>query len=222
MAAVYKYFSKQEFVDGFLNDGTVYFNALSYFIACEEVQLRDEQEGSLLFRPADGLKADLISGRQIGMSGAFISRARNSHRIFVFCASQACSASLAQRFKSNYCVEISDADEFCLRLQRKLKSPIYRLRNSELLSGAVNYVDNTEVPSVDHALPERIIFRKQMTFSIEKEHRFAFALDRDAFNAYNVDYSIGEFNASPTKLVRPRIIKIGPTKDFCKQVLDLA
>jgi hypothetical protein len=218
MTAIYKYISKQEYVDNFLNEGEIFFQSLSYFTGCEEAQLRDKQEGALIFRPPDGLKLDLASGRQIGHSGALISRARNAHRLFIFRTSLSCSIHLARRFNTNYCIKICDVDEFSRRLQLKLKEPVQRLKNTKLLRGTVSYVPATAELGVDHALAEKIIFRKQDTFSTEKEYRFAFGLDANAFDAYNVDYSIGEFEAQQPKLVQPRILRIGPLNDICKAI----
>lgn len=218
MTALYKYLSKSEFVDSFLNEGNVFFQSLSHFTACEETQLRDKLEGTLLYEPLHGLKPNLASGRQISLPGALISEVRKTHRIYVFCTSLRCTNNLAQRFKSNWCVEISDLDEFGRRLAWKLRDPVQRFRNTKLLSGPVYYGAKTEMPGIDHALPEKIIFRKQETFSIETEYRFAFGLDANAFDAYNVDYSIGEFRVPEVKPSKPRILKIGPLHDICKTV----
>lgn len=222
MKPVFKYFSNREFVDSFLNEGTVFFNSLSYFTACEEDQLRDEEEGSLLYQPTMGLQVNNLTSRShFHLNGALISKVRSTHRIYVFCTSLTRSNGLAQRFKSKYCLEISDIDEFERRLRKKMRDPVQRLKNRILLSGAVSYSSETEEPGPNHALPEKIIFRKHKSFSVEDEYRLAFSLDKNAFDPYNVDYSIGQFTAKLEKLGRPRILKIGPLLDICKLVHDL-
>lgn len=215
MSSIYKYFSKQEYAESFMNEGQVFFQSLSHFTACEEVQLRDEQEGSLLYKPSGGLQLNLTSGGQVAHHGEFISRAKNAHRIFVFCTSLTCSSQLAQRFKAKFCVEIFDLDEFSRRLQNKMRDPIQRFKNPLILRSNVQYVSKTTEPGIDHALTEKIIFRKQQTFAVEAEYRFAFGLDTNVFDAYNVEYSIGQFNLHAAKLTQPRVIKIGPLSDIC-------
>ena len=115
-------------------------------------------------------------------------------------------------------MEISDLEEFERRMSSKIKDSVQRLKNQSLLSGIVNYSDENSEPGPDHALSEKIIFRKQRSFSIEREYRFAFALDKNAFDAYQVDYSVGAFNASPSKLNHARTLKIGGLGDICKLV----
>ncbi len=221
MPSVYKYFSKEEYAESFLNEGRVFFQSLSHFTACEEEQLRDEKEGALFFLPSGGLKLDIASGGQINHHGAFISRIKNAHRLFVFCASLTCARHLAQRFKADHCVEISDLDEFSRRLQMKMRDPVHRHRNTKLLRSEVNYVSETTEPGIDHALTEKIIFRKQSSFAIESEYRFAFGLDSNAFATYNVEYAIGQFRPTTAKPSKPRILKIGPLFDICKLVHDI-
>jgi hypothetical protein len=220
MTITYKYFSLADFAASFLKEGKVYFNTLAYFINCEEAQLRDETEDALVYRPKGGLEINnLTTGRSLKLNAGLISKVRHPGRIYVFCTSLIKSKALVQRFNAPYCVEIFDVEEFSRRLRMKFKNPIERMRHQKLLCGQIEYKTQSNQGGTDHALPEKIIYSKPPEFQIEAEYRHAFTKDKAGFDAYQVEYSLGNFE--PTKLENsaPRIIRLGDLRDICRLVV---
>lgn len=53
-------------------------------------------------------------------------------------------------------------------------------------------------------------------FSHEKEYRFAFAVDKDAFDVDNVSYSLAYDVESPTYTIDYKVIRLGNLSDICR------
>jgi hypothetical protein len=85
-----------------------------------------------------------------------------------------------------------------------------------LLQGDVDYYKEENEPGVRHACPDKIIMSKVHRFSDEREYRYAFALDKNAFQVNNVDYSLSNDVTISNTVGRPRILKLGNLLDICK------
>jgi hypothetical protein len=152
------------------------------------------------------------------LNAGLISKVRHPGRIYVYCTSLTKSRVLVERFKAPYCIEILDTEEFSRRLRMKLKNPIERMRNRTLLSGAIEYKTESNQGGTDHALPEKIIYSKPLRFQIETEYRHAFTKDRVGFDAYQVEYKMGNFETTKIENSAPRIIRIGDLRDICRLI----
>lgn len=167
------------------------FNTLSYFLLCEDEARRDYLEDSNIYRPSDGLQITLTKTQQKLIDPrALISKVKNPHRVFVFCTSTENSDYLYQKFSAKGCVEILDLNEFKKRISRVMKKPIHNIKSTTLLAGNVSYYNHEQESGTRHACPDQIIMSKLISFSQEREFRFAFAKDRNAFDVNNVEYSL--------------------------------
>lgn len=199
--SVFKYFGQKQHLESFVSKGEVMFNTLSYFLSCEDEARRDYLEDSNIYRPSNGLQITLTKTQQkLTDPRALISKVKNPHRVFVFCTSTENSDYLYQKFSAEGCVEILNLDQFKKRMLHVIKKPIHNIKNQTLLANAVSYYDHQQEVGTRHACPDQIIMSKLMNFSEEKEFRFAFAKDKNAFDVNNVDYSLSS-GIVPSNLV---------------------
>lgn len=218
--SAFKYFSQKPHLDGFLKNGEVFFNTLSYFLSCEDPTRRDEIEDSNIYKPADGLQITLTdSQQQLVDHRGLISKVKNAHRVFVFCTSLELSEELSQKFCSVGCVEIFDIEEFNRRLKKRIKNPAHNIKNQELLSGKVDYYNLAQESGTRHACPDQIIMSKIERFSDEKEYRIAFAKDANAFAVNNVDYYLANSPIPSSKAGTPKKLILGDLTDIARVVM---
>jgi hypothetical protein len=187
--SVFKYFGQKQHLESFARKGEVMFNTLLYFLSCEDEARRDYLEDSNIYRPSNGLQITLTKTQQkLTDPRALISKVKNPHRVFIFCSSTENSDYLYKKFSAVGCVEIFNLNEFKKRVLRAIKQPIHNIKNQTLLADTVSYYDHEQESGTRHACPDQIIMSKLMNFSEEKEFRFAFAKDKNAFDVNNVDY----------------------------------
>lgn len=219
---IYKYFSQIKYQNSFLDKGEVCFNSLSYFLSCEDNARKDITEGASLYRPFGGLVGNSSTGGSFVTSKALISQIKRPDRFFIFSTSMELSDSLYNKFRSVGAVEISDIEEFNRMLRHGIQEKIRKfiIKNPNLISGRVDYYNYENEPETRHARPDIIAMSKlaHPNFTMEKEYRFLFAKDRDAFNVNNVNHSL----ASEISLMQgphPKIIlNLGSLHDICKVV----
>ncbi len=218
--STFKYFSQESYLDGFLKNGEVFFNTLSYFLSCKDPARRDETEDSNIYKPADGLQITLTERQQqLVDHRGLISKVKNAHRIFVFCTSLELSEELSKKFCSVGCVEIFDIEEFKIRLKKRIKSPAHNIKNKELLSGKVDYYNLAQESDTRHACPDQIIMSKIEHFSDEKEYRIAFAKDANAFAVNNIDYYLANSPIPSSKEGIPKKLILGNLTDIARVVM---
>ena len=219
MAYIFKYFSKHEYAENFISKGEVYFNSLSYFLSCEEVSKRDPYEDANIYKPANGLQITNINSHEKSIDPrSLISKLKGPHRIFVFCTSMLLNEHLWKKFNSVSCVEITDLEKFRDRIAKAIVRPILRLKNRTLLAGEVEYVDSQQEPGTRHACPDQIVMSKFNGYSDEKEYRFAFAIDKYAFDVDNVSYSLAYDVGGPTSPIGHKVIRLSDLSDICRIV----
>ena len=219
----YKYFGNPEFQNDFLNQGRIYFNSLSYFLTCEDKQRQDRTEHTNLYKPSDGLKVTTVNPQQTLIDErALISTVRRPDRIFVFCTSTEYSKALIERFNASGCVEILDLTEFRKRLQTALDKKIRLgiVKNKTLLSGNIDYYDSESEPGARHACPDKIIMSKPIQpFSIEKEYRFAFAKDKNAFDVNEINYYLAHQAPPYVGQNAHQTLEVGKLTDICRVLI---
>lgn len=217
LACLFKYFSKHEYAENFISKGEAYFNSLSYFLSCEEVGKRDLYEDANIYKPINGLQITNVSSNVKSVDlRSLISKLKSPHRVFVFCTSTVLNEQLWKKFNSVSCVEITNREKFKQRIAKAIVKPILRLKNKTLLAGEVEYFNSQDEPGTRHACPDQIVMSKIDEFSHEKEYRFAFAIDKEAFDVDNVSYSLAYDVESPTYTIDYKVIRLGNLSDICR------
>ena len=209
---LFKYIPSQ-YLKSFLG-GAVRFQALSFFQRYEnQIAIGDAFEAMRLFRPTGGLEINnLTTGQTFTLPGAFLSSAL-AERIFVFCASKTLSQSLAQEFRSDACVEISDFEAFLSKLQIAVAA---QPGSNVLLHGAVSYYQDADPPGVNWALPDAIIMSKRDFYRRQCEYRFAFA-EREVLDVGRTAQRLVTGAVQPTHSNRgaaPRELAVGDIRSI--------
>lgn len=214
---IYRYFNNERFKNQFLDHGEIYFNSLNYFLDCEDEARRDPNEDVSIFSPKNGLTIKKErTNAPFQKNEPFVSAVRNPHRIFVYCTSTQKSPQLLKKFGATSVVKINDVEEFIRRMKVQLNNPLRRISEKQFLHGRVQYYDVETPPGTRWALPDEIVLSKTDYFSIEKEYRFAFALDKKAFVPYNIETTIGSKMDTRNKQKHHRILRIGNLRDICE------
>lgn len=217
MHQLFRYFSARN-AAAFVEKGEVLFRALSYFRDYEDEGVRaDEHEGTLVHRPSDGLQiARVPTGEKVLLPHRFESTAKEDD-IFVYCMSTDLSSTIAERFKAEVVVEVTEPIKFLTRLKSSL-SLHRQLRVNQLVHQEVRYYEWHEPPIVDWALPERIAMRKPKLFDWQKEYRFAVPRG-DAFRVENVSVKLVSMDAvrPPRAKSHPQLLlKLGSLAKICR------
>lgn len=216
---IFKYFSNETHLRNFFTKGEVMFNTLAYFQSCEEDSRKDKTEGANIFYPREGLQiTECSTGKKLSIPSALISNVKKPHQVYVFCTSMEHSEDLYKKFGSAGCIEISDITEFEKRIKRSLLKAIYNIKNKYLLSDEITYYDTQNIPSTRHACPDDIVMSKPKYFSVEKEYRFSFSKNSDAFDVNNIDYSISKNLKINNNQSAGKKILIGELSDIARKI----
>lgn len=216
MKPLVRYFS-QDNARKFLDDGEVLFRTLSYFRDYEDEGVRsDPFEGTLAYRPMDGLRGKLVkTGEEVDLPYTLESTAREDE-IFVYCMSTEVNRAIGQRFGAQVALEITKPHEFLARVRSALAMR-RRLRVEKLVHQEVRYYEQHEPPIIDWALPERIAVRKPASFAWQKEYRLAVPAG-DAFDVENVQVKLVPLGAPRPPRVHAHptlLLKVGRLKHIC-------
>jgi len=217
---IYKYFSQMGHLKNFVEQGEVYLNSLSYFLACEDISRRDETENLNVYRPTNGLQINnLTIGKTFSIPAQLNSQIKGANRIFIFCTSSELSPYLFKKFGAYGCVEISSVDIFRNRLRSKFEEFFGATHESgAFLADHVSYYDIAAEPGVRHACPDQIVMTKPQNFDDEKEYRFALTSDASLFKVHEVQYTISSGVQSQLIDHRSVVLKLGSLLDICKIV----
>lgn len=217
MVRLFKYLPSK-YLDAFIGNGEVLFRSLSYFRNYEEMQVRgDRHEGKRVFTPTAGLEITKVgTGERFHIQGAFESTVQDRD-IFVFCMSKMLSPELAEEFKADVCVELTEPAYLIARVRAALQLRGWG-RKSRLLHGPVNYYSPEVQPLAEWAVPERIVMHKTCDYSDQAEYRLAFA-HRNVLQLENVATHIRTTpDHSPLTLGEypEQMLKLGSLKKYCK------
>lgn len=217
MEPLYKYLSS-EYLDAFIDRGEVLFRSLSYYSNYEEMQVRgDRNEGKRVFKPSGGLEVtNTTTGEKFLHPGSLEATVKD-REIFVFCTSKELSPSLAEEFKADVCVEITEVATLLSRLRSALRLRSW-VKKSRLLHGAVDYYSTEAPPLAEWAVPERMVMRKTHEYSYQAEYRFAFGRG-DSLTVENVvtQITMESGQVAPTLEGHPQhILKLGSLRKACK------
>ncbi|NBX02476.1 MAG: hypothetical protein EBR02_00130 [Alphaproteobacteria bacterium] len=93
------------------------------------------------------------------------------------------------------------------------------IKNPTLLSGAVDYYSHENVPGTRNSCPDQIIMSKLIApFFSEKEYRFAFAKDKNAFDVNNLNYLLTHQMQPFVGKHAHQVITVGNLSDICRVV----
>lgn len=213
---IYKYIPHR-YVDAFVEKGEILFRSLSYFRCYEEQQVvGDRHEAKRMFSPPAGLEITVTgTGEKFTVPRSFESAAK-ADEIFVFCTSMVLSATLAQEFNADACVEIYDIPKFASKLKSAL--PVTGQRPYEMIHGAISYYNSSDPPIGVWAFPDIIIMQKLDAYSRQREYRFAFApkelLQFGSTTQQLVEGSSVEQNTPINQ--NQQILTVGCIDDICK------
>jgi len=203
-------------LDNFFYKGQVWCNSLSYFLSCEDKTRRDKFEGINFFKPADGLVLTNVRTQEIQIIPAGLLSTINPSQVFVFCASTEFNDYLYNKFHAKGCVEICDLEAFTRRIRSQIMHQMPSIKNKTLLADTVVYYDHSAPPENRYAFPELIVMSKTKYFEDEKEYRFAFSRDKNAFEQNKIRYSITKNILQSDNQIHFKEIKLGDLSDICK------
>jgi len=215
----YKYFSRLEYAERFLN-GEMYHQTAAYFRDYEDRKaaqiIGDEYEGTRLYRPVDGLEVHNLTRGTDGNLQRGLECVTRADEIFIFCVSVSLDDVLKREFEAVACVEITDPRTFIDRWLKDL--PDEAKKDGKHVARRVAYYRPEDVPGNVWALPDQIVTTKLKRFEYQDEYRFAYTIT-DAFAFQNCRYDLVDRKARP--LPKPdehhhQTIELGDLSDICK------
>lgn len=211
--SLYKYFTKRKWADAFL-DGEVLFHSLAYFRDYEDENVRkDRNEGTAVFRPADGLIVNnQTQGKTFHLPGYAFESTANQEEIFVFCTSRSHSDELRKRFEAIAYVEISKISTFCERIRKALPT------TATFRAGRVEYYDQAEGANPRWALPDLIATSKLKSYEWQDEFRLVFCFtDALGFEKGALRLVKGDIREAPKPAEHHEyLVKAPSLRDICR------
>lgn len=215
----FKYFSKPEYADAFL-DGKVFCQTAAFFRDYEDTQAQqiigDEYEGTRLYRPLNGLEITNLTRNQSGVLNAGMECLTKAHEIYIFCISYSNNDVLKKEFNAVACAEILDPRTFIKRWISAL--PEAAKQEGKHVARKVNYYRPEDVPGNVWALPDLIITTKLRRFAYQEEYRLAYTAT-DAFAFENCTYQLVDRKARPAPKLEEhfhRTLELGDLRDICR------
>jgi hypothetical protein len=215
----FKYFSKLEYAEAFL-DGKVLFQTAAFFRDYEDAQAQqiigDEYEGTRLYRPTGGLEINNLTRNQSGVLNAGLECQTKSHEIYVFCMSYSFTDALRKEFNAVACAEILDPRTFIGRWVNAL--PDAAKKEGNHVARRVSYYKPEDVPGNVWALPDLIVTTKLKSFQNQDEYRLAYTTT-DAFTFENCTYQLIDRKARPAPRREEHLrqtLELGNLRDICR------
>ena len=210
--SLFKHFTRSEHADHFL-EGRLLFRTLQYFVDYEDGQVRgDQNEGTHVYRPDQGLRLEKVDGRKLPMLGSEFQSSVAKGHIYVFCMSTSRSEKLAAEFASLACVEVQNKRQFLERVRAALEA-----KGKMVFAGQLSYRSRSEPPAHRWALPEVICMTKSPNFKRQFEYRIAFA-EPEVFAPENVEVRIvpqGHREGAMPAHIESLTIDVGRIRDIC-------
>jgi hypothetical protein len=214
MTPLYRYFSDENHVRSFMERGLLWLRTLAYYRAFEDEEARgDPDDAKLRFKPAEGLTITKSTGEVLTARAAFRSSVKENE-MYVYCMSWTRSETIAQRFKSPFCVEIRNPIKLLALTSGRIKLRT-ALHRDRVYAQRVDYRSVDKAPGVDWALPERLAFIKPEGWAWQDEYRFVVG-KKGAFAVENVDLALefGDQPEPPKVDSEPLILKLGDLSGF--------
>lgn len=215
----FKYFSKREYAEAFL-DGKLFCQTASFFRDYEDARARqiigDEYEGTRLYRPLTGLEVNNLTRNKSLILNAGMECQTKAHEIYVFCMSLACTDVLKKEFSAAAYAEITDPREFIRRWRNAL--PEEAKKEERHVARKVGYYKPEDLPGNVWALPDLITTTKLKHFQYQDEYRLAFTIT-DAFAFENCTYQIVDRKVRPSPKPDEHLhqtLDLGDLRDICR------
>ena len=211
MAPLFKYFSELGFALALIERGEIFMQPLANFRGYEDNNVRrDRDDGRLRYQPSDGLPVNIEgSEHDEPWEGWRLTSSVKEEDVYVYCLSTAKSEHLAQRFESQFCVEIENPVGLIGRIRRSV-SMRSRLERNQIYHGPVDYRGLEVIPNADWALPEKIAFMKPEGWDWQLEYRVLVGKKR-AFDVENVRMTLetGPQPIAPIVNHPPLVLRLG-------------
>jgi hypothetical protein len=206
--SIFKYLPEERFALALVSEGELHMKPLSHFRRVEDQEIRgDPNDAVLNYAPSGGLQLHEPHGKRLP-PGEWYFRSEPKEEIFVFCTSTELSAELANRFRSPFCVEITDPETLLARI-RSRAHPSSKLDYERTVGDLVNYRENSSPPGSTWALPDKLALTKAASFAWQKEHRIAVGR-RGAFDFENVTTALQKGTARISETdVQPLLLRVG-------------
>ena len=215
----FKYFSKLEYAEQFL-DGGVFCQTAAFFRDYEDALAQqiigDEYEGTRLYRPANGLEINNLTRNQTVTLNMGMECAAKAHEIYIFCMSNSFTDNLKNEFKAVACVKLLDPRMFINRWLDAL--PEEAKKEGKHVARRVAYYQPEDVPGNVWALPDLIITTKLKRFEYQNEYRLAYTTT-DAFGFENCNYQLVDRKARPAPKPEEhshQTLQLGNLRDICQ------
>jgi hypothetical protein len=216
---LYKYFDSLHWAEEFVSKGSMKFSSLGHFRDYADGEVRgDENEGTVILRPAGGLQIRNHTQRRDLMVSGVDFEARCGE-IFVYCSSNSQSERMRVRFGAVACVEILDRKAFLRRVEKSLPAgaSLGGRPGHERLGRDVEYHDVTDDLNPRWACPDLIGLSKLKPYAWQDEYRLMFS-ETDALRFENIKgrLLIGDI---PKRVPNPaehdfRVLEIGSLADI--------
>jgi hypothetical protein len=199
--------------------GSMRFRTLAFYRDYEEQQVRgDENEGTSVFRPDEGLAISNHTQRQqsVEPESAFEAEVK-AGEIFVCCLSRSNSPRIREEFGARAYVEIANVPEFCRRVQKALPGATFGGKpGHERIGRSVEYYDAGRPPEARWACPDLIACSKFERYRWQGEFRLLFSMT-DALKFQNVQLRL--VKGKPTRPGDPsqhhqQIVETGDLSDI--------
>jgi len=214
---LYKYLPSK-YLDNVTMKGEFLFRSLSYFRDFEDEQVRgDVYEGAQKYTGDGGLEINNVTTGISSKENWIFKSKVDTDNIFIFSTSSKLCPELAKEFKSDVCIEFTNAGQIISKLSYAIKRR-KSVKPNKLLHGHVNYYKEDSPPGIDWAFPDKISNSKLDYFSQQEEYRFQFSLlDALAFGNTTQEIQMGIEPKRHRKNEYPELtLKIGNIKKWCK------
>jgi hypothetical protein len=215
----FKYFSRHEYAEAFLN-GNMFCQTAAFFRDYEDAKAQqiigDEYEGARLYRPATGLEINNLTRNTTNILDAGMECSTRAHEIYIFCMSCSLTDVLRRDFNAVSCVELMDPRTFIGRWRDAL--PDAAKEDGKHVARKVAYYRPEDVPGNVWALPDLIVTTKLRPFQYQDEYRLAYTTT-NAFAFENCTYQIVERKARPLPTRDEHLhetLVLGDLRDICR------
>ena len=159
-----------------------------YQVMEKDVARGDTDEGVLRYQSEGKLKITKTESGEKRLLDSYFRSEVKTEQILVFCMSTKFSKELASEFDTDCCVEVRSLGVLLGAVRKKLKFS-KEFKGYKLRFGHVEYKAKEQFDGTEWAIPEKLIFRKNSSFSYQLEYRIAIG-PSSVFDIENVGLNI--------------------------------